>query len=85
MKEGIVRVVVTDASNLPVKDARITIGHTAWYNSYLFTSSDQEGKYQVPLPNGLWFVMPLDMAIEYVNECKKEHIEMLGIDGFLFP
>jgi len=22
-------------------------------------------------PNGLWFVMPLDSAIEYVNACKK--------------
>ena len=33
-------------------------------------------------PNGLWFVMPLDSAIEYVNECKKQEIEILGIDGF---
>jgi hypothetical protein len=50
-KKGIVSGVVTDAKNLPVKDARITIEHTVWYNSYLFASSDNEGKYQVSLPD----------------------------------
>jgi hypothetical protein len=50
-KKGIVRGAVTDAKNLPVKDARITIDHTVWYNSYLLASSDNEGNYQVPLPD----------------------------------
>lgn len=50
-KKGLVNGVVTDAKKLPVKDARITIEHTVWYNSYLFASSDNEGKYQVSLPN----------------------------------
>lgn len=49
-KTGIVSGVVTDNKNLPVKDARITIEHTVWYNSYLFASSNNEGKYQVSLP-----------------------------------
>ncbi|HEY8894368.1 MAG TPA: hypothetical protein VIM79_06120 [Niastella sp.] len=49
-KNGIVSGVVADAKNLPVKDARITIEHTVWYNSYLFANSDNEGKYQVSLP-----------------------------------
>lgn len=51
MKKGIVSGVVTDAKNLPVKDAGITIEHTVWYNSYLFASSDHDGKYQVSLPD----------------------------------
>ncbi|SEO39200.1 hypothetical protein SAMN05660816_02799 [Niastella yeongjuensis] len=42
---------VTDARNVPVKEARITIEHTVWYNSYLSASSDEEGKYQVSLPD----------------------------------
>lgn len=50
-KKGIVSGVVTDTKNRPVKDARITIGHTVWYNSYLFASSDIDGKYQVALPD----------------------------------
>ena|ERR1700733_10211874 len=33
-------------------------------------------------PSGLWYVMPLDLAIEYVQTCKKEQIEILGIEGF---
>jgi len=41
---------VTDARNLPVQDALITIEHTVWYNSYLFTVSNNEGKYAVSLP-----------------------------------
>jgi hypothetical protein len=49
-KNGIVSGVVTDSKNLPVKDARVTIEHTVWYNSYLFATSDNEGKYQVSLP-----------------------------------
>ena len=49
-KKGIVSGVVTDGKNLAVKDARITIEHTVWYNSYLFANSDNEGKYQVSLP-----------------------------------
>lgn len=48
---GIVSGVVTDAQNFPVKDARVTVEHIVWYNSYLFASSDKEGKYQVSLPD----------------------------------
>jgi hypothetical protein len=33
-------------------------------------------------PSGLWFVMPLNTAIEYVHACQKEKIKILGIDGF---
>lgn len=50
-KNGLVSGVVSDAKGLPVKDARITIEHTVWYNSYLFATSDNEGKYQVSLPD----------------------------------
>jgi len=50
-KKGLVSGVVTDAQKGPVKDARITIEHTVWYNSYLLASSDKEGKYQVSLPD----------------------------------
>lgn len=50
-KKGIVSGVVTDAKNLPLKDARVTVEHTVWYNSYLFASSDMEGKYQASLPD----------------------------------
>lgn len=50
-KKGIVSGVVTDAKNLPLKDARITIEHTVWHDSYLLASSDNEGKYQVLLPD----------------------------------
>jgi hypothetical protein len=50
-KKGIVSGVVIDTKNFPVKDARITIGHTVWYNSYLFASSDNDGKYLVSLPD----------------------------------
>src|SRR6185312_6052923 len=50
-KNGVVTGIVTDSKNLPVKDARITIEHTVWYNSYLFATSNNEGKYEVSLPN----------------------------------
>lgn len=50
-QKGVVSGVVTNAKDLAVKDARITIEHTVWYNSYLFANSDNEGKYQVSLPN----------------------------------
>jgi len=50
-KSGVVSGIVTDAKNLPVKDARITIEHTVWYNSYLLASSNNEGKYEVSLPD----------------------------------
>ncbi len=48
---GLVTGKITDAKNFPVKDARITIEHTVWYNSYLFATSNSEGKYEVSLPN----------------------------------
>jgi hypothetical protein len=48
---GVVTGIVTDSRNLPVKDASIIIEHSVWYNSYLFASSNQEGKYEVSLPN----------------------------------
>lgn len=51
VKKGKVNGVVTDSKNLPIKDATIAIEHTVWYNSYLFATSDTEGKYQVSLPN----------------------------------
>lgn len=47
---GAVTGIVTDSRNLPVKDASIIIEHTVWYNSYLFGSSSNEGKYEVSLP-----------------------------------
>ena len=50
-KKGMVSGVVTDASNQPVNNARITIEHTVWFNSYLFATSDAAGKYQVSLPD----------------------------------
>lgn len=50
-KNGVVTGMITDAKNLPVKDARITVEHTVWYNSYLFATSNNEGKYEVSLPN----------------------------------
>lgn len=50
-QKGTVSGVVTDARNQPVKDARITIEHTVWYNSYLFGTSDKDGNYQVLLPD----------------------------------
>jgi len=50
-KNGMVTGIVTDAKNLPVKGANITIEHTVWNNSYLFASSNSEGKYEVSLPN----------------------------------
>lgn len=50
-KNGVVTGMITDAKNLPVKDVLITIEHTVWYNCYLFTSSNNEGKYEVSLPN----------------------------------
>ncbi len=50
-KNGLVTGMITDANNLPVKDAFITIEHTVWYNSYLLTTSNTEGKYEVSLPN----------------------------------
>lgn len=50
-KNGVVTGIVTDAKNLPVKGANITIEHTVWYNSYLFASSNSEGKYEVSLPD----------------------------------
>ncbi|WP_300603825.1 hypothetical protein [Niabella sp.] len=51
IKKGIVSGMVTDSKNMPVQDARITIEHTVWYNSYLFGASNTEGKYQVSLPD----------------------------------
>jgi hypothetical protein len=51
IKKGTVSGVIIDAKNLPVQDARITVEHVVWYNSYLFASSDHEGKYQVWLPD----------------------------------
>ena len=50
-QSGAVTGIVTDSKNLPVKDAGITIEHTVWYNSYLFATSNNEGKYEVSLPN----------------------------------
>ncbi|MBO9203878.1 MULTISPECIES: carboxypeptidase-like regulatory domain-containing protein [Niastella] len=50
-KNGTVSGIVTDAKNQPVKDVRITVEHTVWYNSYLFATSDNEGKYQVSIPD----------------------------------
>ncbi len=49
--KGGVSGVVTDNRNVPLKDARITVEHTVWYNSYLLSSSNNEGKYQVSLPD----------------------------------
>ena len=48
---GIVSGQITDASNNPLKDVRVTIEHTLWHNSYLFAHSDLEGKYQVTIPD----------------------------------
>ena len=31
---------------------------------------------------GLWVVFPMDIAIEFVEACQCESIEILGIDGF---
>lgn len=50
-KNGVVSGMVTDAKNLPVKGANITIEHTVWYNSYLLAASNNEGKYEVSLPS----------------------------------
>ena len=50
-KSGMVSGKVTNANNLPVRDARITIEHTVWHNSYLFSSSDDDGKYRGLLPD----------------------------------
>lgn len=50
-KHGVVTGIVTSAKDLPVKGANITIEHTVWYNSYLLTTSNNEGKYQVSLPS----------------------------------
>lgn len=50
-KNGVVTGIVTDAKNLPVKGANITVEHTVWYNSYLLAASNNEGKYQVSLPD----------------------------------
>jgi hypothetical protein len=50
-KNGVVTGMVTDAKNLPLKGANITIEHTVWYNSYLLAASNEEGKYEVSLPN----------------------------------
>lgn len=51
IKNGVVSGMITDVKNLPVRDARITVEHTVWYNSYLSASSDHEGKYRVSLPD----------------------------------
>ncbi|MDH7460594.1 hypothetical protein QEG73_04870 [Chitinophagaceae bacterium 26-R-25] len=50
-KNGIVTGLVTDAKNLPVKGANITIEHTVWHSSYLLAASDNAGKYEVQLPD----------------------------------
>lgn len=50
-KSGVVTGIVTDAKNLPVQGAKITIEHTVWYNGYLLAASNNEGKYEVSLPN----------------------------------
>ncbi|RFM27015.1 hypothetical protein [Deminuibacter soli] len=50
-KNGAVTGIVTDAKNLPVKAANIIVEHTVWYNSYLLAASNNEGKYEVSLPN----------------------------------
>lgn len=60
IKKGTVSGVITDAKSLPVQDARITVEHTVWYDSYLSASSDHEGKYRVSLPDdpaGDWTAM----------------------------
>ncbi|MFT3701228.1 MAG: carboxypeptidase-like regulatory domain-containing protein [Agriterribacter sp.] len=49
--KGVVSGRVTDVKNLPVKEARITIEHTVWNSSYLFSSSDNDGTYRVSLPD----------------------------------
>lgn len=51
IKKGTVSGVIIDAKNLPVQDARITVEHTVWYNSYLYASSDHDGKYRVSMPD----------------------------------
>ena len=51
IKKGTGSGVIIDAKNLPVQDARITVEHTVWYNSYLFASSNHEGKYLMSLPD----------------------------------
>ncbi|MBO9592532.1 MAG: carboxypeptidase regulatory-like domain-containing protein [Niabella sp.] len=48
---GRVSGLVTDTRSVPVKDARITIEHTVWYNSYLSGTSNNDGRYQVLLPD----------------------------------
>ncbi|MBV4360483.1 carboxypeptidase-like regulatory domain-containing protein [Pinibacter aurantiacus] len=50
-KNGVVTGIVTDANNLPVKDANITVEHTVWYNSYLLAASNSQGRYEVSIPN----------------------------------
>jgi len=50
-KSGVVTGIVTDAKNLPVKGANITIEHTVWYSSYLLAASNSGGKYEVLLPD----------------------------------
>ncbi|MCF3110258.1 carboxypeptidase-like regulatory domain-containing protein [Niabella sp. CC-SYL272] len=49
-EKGRVQGRITDVKNNPVKNARITIEHTVWYNSYLLATSNNEGRYQVSLP-----------------------------------
>ena len=38
------------SKNLPVKDSRITIGHTVSYNSYLLVSGDIDGNIRCRCP-----------------------------------
>lgn len=49
--KGIITGRVADAQNKPLKDAKVTVEHTVWYNNYLFGTSDNDGKFQVSIPN----------------------------------
>lgn len=35
-------------------------------------------------PGNKWFIMSKSVSIEFIDSCKREGIDILGIDGFFF-
>lgn len=56
---GIVSGVVTDAKGQPLKDAKIIVDHSVFFNSNLSTLTNSKGEYSLKIKNGSWYAFAI--------------------------
>ncbi|HWJ27865.1 MAG TPA: carboxypeptidase-like regulatory domain-containing protein [Flavisolibacter sp.] len=48
--KGIVSGKITDAAGKPIRNAKVTVEHTVWYDSYVFATTNDQGAYSITIP-----------------------------------